>query len=106
MSRQMYLPKRAEKELKLLEAQLQDEEDLFLKEGQGRGKGAGEEGKVGGVLDIMHDLSRMTIDPRIPTMPGRSTSGFHRPGRCCLLHQSAKHREVFSESHEGWALSY
>ena len=22
----------------------------------------------------------MTIDPRIPTMPGRSTSGFHRPG--------------------------
>lgn len=33
MSRQMYLPKRAEKELKLLEAQLQDEEDLFLKEG-------------------------------------------------------------------------
>ena len=24
---------------------------------------------------------RMTIGPRIPTMPGRSTSGFHRPGR-------------------------
>ena len=24
----------------------------------------------------MHGLSRMTIDPRIPTVPGRSTSGF------------------------------
>ena len=23
----------------------------------------------------------MTIDPHIPTMPGRSTSGFHQPGR-------------------------
>ena len=41
----------------------------------------------GGVLDIMHGRSRMTIDPRIPTMPGRSTSGFHRPGRHCL-HQA------------------
>ena len=27
----------------------------------------------------MHGRSRLTIDPRIPTMPGRSTSGFHRP---------------------------
>ena len=39
------------------------------------------------VLDIMHGRSRMTIDPRIPTMPGRSMSGFHRPGRHCL-HQA------------------
>ena len=31
--------------------------------------------------------SRMTIDPRIPTMPGRGTLGFHRPGRRCL-HQA------------------
>ena len=23
----------------------------------------------------------MTIDPRIPTIPGRSPSGFHQPGR-------------------------
>ena len=23
----------------------------------------------------------MTIDPRIPTVPGRSTSDFHQPGR-------------------------
>ena len=28
----------------------------------------------------------MTIDPRIPTMPGRRTSGFHRPRRHCLPH--------------------
>ena len=30
---------------------------------------------------LMHSRSRMTIDPHIPTMPGRSTSGFHPPGR-------------------------
>ena len=29
----------------------------------------------------------MTIDPRIPTVPERSTAGFHRPGRHCL-HQA------------------
>ena len=28
-------------------------------------------------------LRSITIDPRIPTVPGRSTSGFHRPGRHC-----------------------
>ena len=44
-------------------------------------------GEGGGVLDrryvlnLMHGRSRMIIDPRIPTMPGRSMSGFHRPGR-------------------------
>ena len=32
------------------------------------------------VLDLMHGRYRMTIDPRNPTMPGRSMSGFHRPG--------------------------
>ena len=26
----------------------------------------------------------MTIDPRIPTMPGWRASGFYRPGRHCL----------------------
>ena len=35
----------------------------------------------GGVLIVMLGRSRMTIDPRISTMPGRSTSGFHLPGR-------------------------
>ena len=31
----------------------------------------------------------MTLDPCIPTMLGRSTSGLHRPGRYCLLAPSA-----------------
>ena len=38
----------------------------------------------------VHSLPRMSVvvfttepDPRIPTMPGRRTSGFHRPGRHC-----------------------
>ena len=35
----------------------------------------------------MHCRSRMTRDPCIPTMPGQSASGFHRPGRHCL-HQA------------------
>ena len=41
----------------------------------------------GGVLIVMHGRSRMTVDPRILAMPGRSTSGFHRPGRQ-WLHQA------------------
>ena len=45
-------------------------------------------GGRGGVLIIMHGRGRMmTIDPRTPTMPGRGTSGFYRPGRHCL-HQA------------------
>ena len=48
----------------------------------------GSASRMGVVLDItMQDRSRMIIDFRIPTMPGRSTSGFHRPGRHCL-HQA------------------
>ena len=35
----------------------------------------------------MHGRSRMTTDPRIPTIPGQSTSGFHQPGRQ-RLHQA------------------
>ena len=54
-------------------------------------------GEGGGCTYFVHGRSRMTIDPRIPTMPGRSTSGFHYPGRHCL-HQG---HEVFGESHEG-----
>ena len=38
-------------------------------------------GEAGRVLIVMHGRSRMTIAPRILTMPGRSPSGFHRPGR-------------------------
>ena len=41
----------------------------------------------GGVLDTMRGRSRMTADHRIPTMPGGSTSGFHRPG-IQWLHQA------------------
>ena len=37
-----------------------------------------------GGTQFVHGRSRMTIDPRISTMPGRSTSGFHQPGRHCL----------------------
>ena len=36
---------------------------------------------------FVHGSNCMTIDLRIPTMPGRSTSGFHQPGRHCL-HQA------------------
>ena len=36
------------------------------------------------VLDLMHGRSRMTTARRIPTMPGQSMSGVHRPGRHCL----------------------
>ena len=51
--------------------------------------------------------SRTTIDPRIPTTPGRSASGFHRPRQTLRIAPSfAKHREVLGESHEGWAASY
>ena len=40
---------------------------------------------VGECTRVMHGLrSRITIDPRIPTMPGRSTSGFHRRGTVFL----------------------
>ena len=39
------------------------------------------------VLSFVHGRSRMTLDPRIPAMPGRSTSAFHQSGRHCL-HQA------------------
>ena len=45
--------------------------------------GRGERGGEGGGTHFVHGRSRMTIDPRFPTMPGRSTSGFHQPGRHC-----------------------
>ena len=45
------------------------------------------QGYGGGSTQFGHGRSRVSIDPRIPTMPGRSTSGFHPPGRHCL-HQA------------------
>ena len=54
-------------------------------------------GGGGGGLDIMHGRSRMTLlDPHIPTISGRSTSGFHRPGRHCSLHQA------YCRDNQGW----
>ena len=60
------------------------------------------EGGGGVCAHLMHRR-----DPRIPTrtMPGWSTSGFHRPGRH-RVHQSAKRREVFGESHRGLTISH
>ena len=40
-------------------------------------------GGGGSVVITMDGRSRMTIDPRIPTMPGRRKSDFHGPGRYC-----------------------
>ena len=42
----------------------------------GRGRWSG-----GDVLIVMNGRRRVTIALRVPTMPGRSTSGFHRAGR-------------------------
>ena len=40
-------------------------------------------GEEGGCTHVMHCRSRITIDRRIPKMPGRSTLDFHGPGRRC-----------------------
>ena len=55
----------------------------------------------------VHGRSRMIVDPCTPAMPGRSTSGFHRPGRQ-LLAPSANHPEaregvVFGPFCENWS---
>ena len=55
----------------------------------------------GGVLGIVHGRSRMAIGPRIPAVPGMSTSGFHRSSRHCLHQARSKHREVFGEFGRG-----
>ena len=36
---------------------------------------------TGGGTQFVHDRSHMTIDPRIPTVPERTTTVFHQPGR-------------------------
>ena len=41
----------------------------------------------GGCTQFVHGRSRMAIHSRIPTLPGRSTSGFNQPTRHCL-HQA------------------
>ena len=47
----------------------------------------GDGGEEEGGTQFAYGRSRMTIDPRIPTMPGRGTSGFHQLGRH-RLHQA------------------
>ena len=58
-----------------------------------------------GVLDINHGRSRMTTEPRITTMPGRSTSDFTDKAGIACTKRKAK-REVFDEPYEGWTASY
>ena len=61
-----------------------------------RARGGGRQ-RVGGCTHVMmHGRSRMTIDPRIPTRPGRSTSCFHRPGRGVYPIHPARHVKVSS----------
>ena len=59
-------------------------------QGKDKGLGAGGEcevwaqltwkiqGRTGECAHAMHSRSRKAIDPRITTMPGRSTPGFHQ----------------------------
>ena len=57
-----------------------------------------------GCTQFVHGRSRMTLDPRIPTMPGRSTSGFHQPG--ALLAPSAKRQgRGYEDFKEPWAFN-
>ena len=49
----------------------------------------------------MHGRSRITRDPRIPTMPGAEPVRFSPTRRQALLAPGAKRREVVGESHEG-----
>ena len=58
---------------------------------QGRGGGVVDRRDV---LDIMHGRSRMTIDPRIHTMPERSMLSGFSPTMQTLLAPSGKRREV------------
>ena len=50
-------------------------------------KGNGESGEGVGCTQFVQGRSRMSIGPCILTMSGRSTSGFHQPGRHCM-HQA------------------
>ena len=71
----------------------------------GRGVGKGSRAIVGGrggggvcSISCMAVVVCLTIDPRMPTMLGRSMSGFHRPGRCCL-HQAMRSAVKWPASH-------
>ena len=53
-----------------------------------------------GCSNVMHGRSRMIIDPRVPTMPRRSTSGFYGSGRRCL-HQARSAVRCWTSRMEG-----
>ena len=62
---------------------------------------ANTQGGVGrGVLITIHGRSRMTMDPRIPTMPGTEHVGLS-PTRQTSLAPSAKRREVSASRMKG-----
>ena len=63
---------------------------FFLRARDGGGEGG---------TQFVHGRSRMAIDPRIPTLPERSTSGFHQPGRHCL-HQGGGGEDGHEEDRE------
>ena len=58
------------------------------------------QGGGGGGIQLVHDRSRMTIDPLHPYYAGTEHVG-PSPTRQTLLAPRAKRREVFGESHEG-----
>ena len=53
-----------------------------------------------GSTRVTHGRSGMTMDPRIPAAPGRSTSGFHRIGRPCL-HQARSAKRCWASRMKG-----
>ena len=59
----------------------------------------------GGCALFVNGHNRMTIDPRIPAMPGRNTSGSHQPGRHCLHQARSAVRCSARCMKEGGALS-
>ena len=60
----------------------------------------GREIRGGGITHLIHSRSRVAIDPRISTMPGRSMSDFS-PTKQTSRAPTAERREVLGESLEG-----
>ena len=65
------------------------------------GGGSGGSGTTRGGTQFVHGRSRMTVDPRIPTIYAATEHVGFSPTRQTLLAPSAKRREVFGESLEG-----
>ena len=58
-------------------------------------------GSARGCTHLIHGRSRMTIDPRIPTMAGAEHVGFPPTRRSLFAPSAKKLCEVLGESHEG-----